>query len=159
MALKPILLTPKGLQRIKDELEYLSNERRKEISEYMGSAIEDGDLRESAAYDEARMMQSQNETRIADLEAIIQRAKVIDPQEGGADIVRLGSLVHIKDEQTGEHLNFQIVGTHEADVLAEKISDESPLGQQLMDKTAGEMVKVQVGQNLFDYTLLSVSLE
>ena len=71
---KPIQLTPKGLAKIQEELRYLKDERRQELSDYMGAALADGDLRENAAYDEARLLQSANETRIADLEEIVARA-------------------------------------------------------------------------------------
>ena len=76
MAKEPIFLTAKGLEKMKEELKFLKEVKREQLSEYMGSAIADGDLRESAAYDEARLLQSANETRIADLEEIVHRPKL-----------------------------------------------------------------------------------
>lgn len=156
---EPIYLTPQGLEKIKEELIYLSETRRQELSEYMGSAIADGDLRESAAYDEARLLQSANETRIADLEEIIHRAVVVEHQEGDEAIARLGAMIEVLDKKTQETFNFRLVGTHEADILQNHISDESPLGAQLMGRKIDEEIKIQLGQKSFDYKVVNVSFE
>ena len=151
---KPVYLTPQGLQKIKDELKYLSEDKRQELSEYMGSAIADGDLRESAAYDEARLLQSQNETRIADLEEIINRAVVVEHHEGDLLLARLGASLQLEDKD-GQHYMFYLVGTHEADVLENRISDESPLGKELMGKQIGDTVSVMNQE----YTITDVQFE
>jgi transcription elongation factor GreA len=151
---KPVYLTPQGLQKIKDELRYLSEDKRQELSEYMGSAIADGDLRESAAYDEARLLQSQNETRIADLEEIINRAVVVEHHEGDLPLARLGASLQLEDKD-GQHYTFYLVGTHEADVLENRISDESPLGKELMGKQIGDTVSVMNQE----YTITDVQFE
>lgn len=138
---KVIQLTQKGLEKIQEELRYLKEERRQELSEYMGAALADGDLRENAAYDEARLLQSANETRIADLEEIVARAVVVE-QAGGADAVAaLGATLQLVDGQGAEQ-TFYLVGSLEADVFENRISDESPLGQQLLGKRAGGEVKL-----------------
>lgn len=151
---KPVYLTPQGLQKIKDELKYLTEEKRQELSEYMGSAIADGDLRESAAYDEARLLQSQNETRIADLEEILNRAVVVEHHEGDLPLARLGASLELEDKE-GEHYMFYLVGTHEADILENRISDESPLGHELMGKQIGDKVRVMDRE----YTITNVQFE
>lgn len=138
---EPIQLTPKGLEKIKEELRYLKEEKRQEISDYMGAAIADGDLRESAAYDEARLLQSENEARIADLEEIVHRAVVVEGGAGAEAAARLGASLALEDED-GEEVVFHLVGTHEADVLEGKISDESPLGRNLLGRRAGDEVEV-----------------
>lgn len=151
---EPIYLTAKGLEKIKEELRYLKEERRQELTEYMGSAIADGDLRESAAYDEARMLQSANEARIGDLEEIVHRAQVVERAEGAEAIAALGASLELKDSN-GESINFHLVGTHEADVLENRISDESPLGQNLVGKKSGD----QVEWNGTAYEVVNVSYE
>src|SRR5690625_6656313 len=93
MAREPIYLTTDGLEKIKEELRYLKEVRRQEISDYMGSAIADGDIRESAAYDDARQQQSSNEARIADLEEIIARATVVRSEEHTSELQSRGHLV------------------------------------------------------------------
>jgi|SRR5690625_100334 len=137
MAREPIYLTTDGLEKIKEELRYLKEVRRQEISDYMGSAIADGDIRESAAYDDARQQQSANEARIADLEEIVARATVVERQEGGDAVVTLGAHVTLEDADGGVR-TLRLVGTHEADILDQKISDESPIGKQLVGRRAGE---------------------
>ena len=158
MSKKPIYLTPQGHQKIKDELKYLVEVRRQQISDNMGQAIADGDLRESAAYDEARMEQSANEARIADLEEIVHRAVVVEHQEGDVAVARLGASLTLEDT-SGEQNTFHLVGTHEADILDNRISDESPLGSKLMGKQAGDKVKVPLGNRTTEYTVVDVRFE
>lgn len=154
---EPVYLTPKGLERTQEELRYLQNEKRKEISEYMGSAIADGDLRESAAYDEARMLQSENEARIADLEELLNRAVVVDSDEGETT-ARLGAIVTLKGADKQE-VTYHLVGTHEADFLDGKISDESPLGQALLGRAVGDTVTLPMGGKSAKLTVSSVRFE
>lgn len=153
----PIYLTAKGLERLKEELRYLTEEKRRELADYMGSAIADGDVRESAAYDEARMLQSANETRIADLEAIVDRAVVVE-QRDGETAASLGASM-VLQEASGEKVTFHLVGTHEADVLEYRISDESPLGRRLVGKQAGDKVVLPLGQREVEYTVLEVRFD
>jgi transcription elongation factor GreA len=156
VAREPIYLTPKGMEKIKEELRYLKEEKRQELSDYMGRAIADGDLRESAAYDEARLLQSQNEARIADLEEIVHRAVVVEAEEGDKATARLGASLELEDPE-GETETFHLVGTHEADILENRISDESPLGQKLVGRQAGDTVKMPVGDST--WTVKNVSFE
>lgn len=151
MAREPIYLTRDGLEKIKDDLHYLKEVRRQEISDYMGSAIADGDIRESAAYDDARQQQSANEARIADLEEIIARATVVERKEGD-DVITLGAHVVLKDD-SGNERRLRLVGTHEADLLNRLISDESPIGKQLVGRRAGDTVK----HGASTYTITDVS--
>lgn len=152
MADKTIQLTPKGLAKIQEELRYLKEERRQELSEYMGAALADGDLRENAAYDEARLLQSANETRIADLEEIVARAVVVEQAAGAEAIARLGASLHLEDDGGQRHV-FHLVGSLEADVFENRISDESPLGQQLMGRRAGD--RVTVGKRSYRVTAVA----
>ncbi len=151
MANKPIQLTPKGLEKIKEELRYLKDERRQELSEYMGVALADGDLRENAAYDEARLLQSANETRIADLEEVVARAEVVEGGSGDDAVARLGASLELADEQGSKQV-FHLVGSLESDVFENRISDESPLGQKLMGRRAGD----EVALGKMRYRVLSV---
>jgi len=134
-------MTARGLEKLKEELRYLKEEKRQELTEYMGAALADGDLRESAAYDEARLLQSANETRIADLEELVHRAVVVEPEEGDMAVARLGASLTLADN-AGDSMVFQLVGTHEADILEGRVSDESRLGQSLMGKRVGDNVTV-----------------
>jgi transcription elongation factor GreA len=154
MAKEPIYLTAKGLEKIKEELKYLKEVKRDQLSEYMGSAIADGDLRESAAYDEARLLQSANETRIADLEEIVHRASVVEGQKGDNVAARLGSSLLMEDT-SGKRETFFLVGTHEANFFENRISDESPLGKEFIGKRAGDKVKFKT----IEYNVIEVKFE
>lgn len=154
MAHKVIQLTPKGLEKIKEELRYLKDERRQELSEYMGVALADGDLRENAAYDEARLLQSANETRIADLEEVVSRAVVVEPGASDEAVARLGASLEVSDDR-GSTQVFHLVGSLESDVFENRISDESPLGQKLMGTRVGD--EVAIGQAR--YRVLSVMFD
>ncbi len=155
VAREPIYLTPKGLEKIKEELRYLKEEKRDELSNYMGAAIADGDLRESAAYDEARLLQSANEARIADLEEIVHRAVVVEAGHGDDVAARLGASLELEREDGGREV-YHLVGTHEADVLDNRISDESPLGQSLLGKRAGDDIKIPLPKGTANYRVVSV---
>ena len=136
---KPINLTAKGLAKLTEELRYLKEEKRQELTEYMGAALADGDLRENAAYDEARMLQSANEARIADLEEVVARAVVVEHADEADAPATLGASLHVEDESGIKHV-FHLVGSLEADVLENRISDESPLGQQLLGRRSGDEI-------------------
>ncbi len=158
MAHKPIRLTPKGLENMKEELRFLKEEKRQELSDYMGAAIADGDLSESAAYDEARLLQSANEARIADLEVVVERAVVVEAEAGEDAEARLGASIDLKAGD-GEEVTFHLVGTLEADILENKVSDESPLGQNLVGRRAGDEVKIGMGARSTVYQVVAVRFE
>ena len=156
MAGRQFFLTAKGLERKKEELKYLIEVRRPELSANMGKAIEDGDLRESAAYDEARLLQSENEVKIADLEELIHRAVIVEGSEGGA--VKIGSSVVFEDPG-GNEVTYHLVGTHEADIFENRISDESPFGRKLLGKEPGDKVEIPTPGGPTEYTIVNVTFE
>ncbi|GAA5532430.1 transcription elongation factor GreA [Deinococcus aluminii] len=151
-----IPMTQRGHDKLRETLDYLKNERREQISAYMGSAIADGDLRESAAYDEARMQQSENEARIIELEDQLERAVIVAEDTSGA--AGLGARVLVRDEKGKEH-RFELVGTYEVDVLKGKISDASPIGQALSGKRPGETVMVQLPKGTARFEVLEVKYD
>ena len=150
-------MTRKGYEKLKSDLDYLKNVRREQISEYMGSAIADGDLRESAAYDEARMQQSENESRILEMEDRLSRAVVVEMNENETR-VGLGAQVIVRDGRGKEH-TFEIVGTYEVDVLKGKVSDQSPIGQALAGHARGETVTVPLPKGAQQFQILDVKYE
>ncbi|MDT3683312.1 MAG: transcription elongation factor GreA [Trueperaceae bacterium] len=151
-------MTARGLEKLKEELRYLKEDKRQELSEYMGAALADGDLRESAAYDEARLLQSANEARIADLEELVHRAVVVEPEVGAEAVARLGASLTLQSQE-GENVVFHLVGTHEADILEGRVSDESPLGMSLVGRRAGDSVTVQMPRGAAVYQVLAVSFD
>lgn len=158
MSKNQIRMTQKGYDKLMTDLEILKTVRRDQISEYMGTALADGDLRESAAYDEARMMQSENEARIALLEDQLARAVIVEEGDRSGDpVIGLGAIVEV--EAGGRRHKFEIVGTYEVDVLNGKISDQSPIGQALQNRKAGDKVKVTLPKSAVEYTILNVHYE
>lgn len=132
-----ILLTNRGYEKIREDLQGLKN-RRKLISERIKTAREFGDLSENSEYEDAKNEQSFVEGRILELEEMLRRAKVM--AKNGTDKVELGSTVVLKMD--GKTLSFTIVGASESDPASGKISADSPIGHSLMDKAKGEKVEI-----------------
>ena len=138
---KDVILTPEGLEKLKQEIEHLSVTRRREVAERIKEAREFGDISENSEYDDAKNEQAMLEARIAQLEDKLRSAQVIDASELDSDIVRVGSKVSGKDEK-GKAFEYTIVGSTEADPLAKKLSNESPVGKALIGHKKGDKVKV-----------------
>ena len=138
------VITPEGLQKLKEEVEHLTTEKRREVAERIKEAREFGDIAENAEYDDAKNEQALLEGRIAQLEERLRRATVIDEKEVGTDEVTVGSIVHVKDQKSGDSQKFQIVGSTEADPLEHKLSNESPIGKALIGHKRNDIVTVEV---------------
>jgi len=141
---KDVILTPEGMQKLKDELELLSTERRREVAERIKEAREFGDIAENSEYDDAKNEQMMLENRIAQLEERLRAATVIEAKDISTDAVQVGSIVHVKDEKTGKSTKYTIVGPAEAKPQEHKLSNESPVGRALMGRKRGEVVAVKV---------------
>ncbi len=141
---KDVILTPEGLEKLKAEVEYLSNDKRREVAQRIKEAREFGDIAENAEYDDAKNEQAMLEARIAVLEEKLRAASVIDSSELSTDVVRIGSVVHVKDERTGKSTKYTIVGSAEAKPAENRLSNESPVGKALLGHRRNETVSVQV---------------
>lgn len=150
------LITKEGLKKIKEELEYLKNVKRKEVAERIKEAISYGDLSENSEYEEAKNEQGFVEGRIHDLEDKVKYAKVIQEKHGKT--VQLGTKVKIKNisKKNSDPEEYVIVGSTEADPLSNKISNESPVGSAILDRTKGDIVKVDVPDGVIEYEVLSL---
>ncbi len=151
---KTFRLTKEGIEELKQELESLTAERS-EIAESIRTAREFGDLAENSEYQSARAAQERNESRIAEIEHILQNVEVIKAPKGSAK-VQLGSKVTLKDDN-GKTKIFQIVGTVEADPLNGKISDESPIGQALLGKHEKDEVEIKTPVETSIYKIVEVA--
>jgi transcription elongation factor GreA len=149
MADKPVYLTKEGKEKLKQELEYLTTVRRREVAEAIKSAKEEGDLSENSAYDEAKLNQGFLEGKIQTIESQLRNAVIID-KNGKSDKVSIGSTVTVEEEGFGEE-TYQIVGSAEADPLEGKISNESPIGMALIGAKVGDAVKAETpgGETIF----------
>ncbi len=146
-------LTQSGVDELKDELKELVAERP-QVADRIKHARELGDLSENAEYQTAREEQDRLETRIGELEHILQYAEVIKkPKSDGQ--VRLGSTLELKDG--GKALKYQVVGTIEADPSSGKISDESPIGRVLLGKKVGDRVEIKTPTGSHAYKVVKIS--
>jgi transcription elongation factor GreA len=141
---KDVILTPEGLTKLKEELELLSTQKRREVAERIKEAREFGDISENSEYDDAKNEQAMLESRIAQLQEKLRMATVIETKDLSTDIVQVGSVVHVKDEKTGKSVKYTIVGSAEAKPEEQKLSNESPVGRALIGRKRNETVAVKV---------------
>lgn len=156
---KVYFLTPEGFAKKKERLEYLLNEKSREIADYIHEAKEAGDITESSAYEEAKNEQAKLVGEILELQALLATAQIMTPDmyEGleGPMTVRIGMQVKVESD-SGATRTFKIVGTHEADPKAGLISDQSPVGKALMGHKEGDEVSVSAPGGVTTYTILEI---
>ena len=137
------VITPEGLEKLKEEIEYLSTSKRREVAARIKEAREFGDISENAEYDDAKNEQALLEQRISQLEERLRRAEVIDEKDLTNEVVAVGTTVHVKDQKSGDSRKFQIVGSAEANPIEGKLSNESPIGRALVGHKRNEIVTVE----------------
>lgn len=161
MAQKQIILTKEGLAKLESELDELKGVKRKEVAEKIKVALSFGDLSENSEYDEAKNEQAIIEARIADIEAMLKNARVIDESELSSENVHIGSKVELRvvNPKNGSSnvVNYRIVGSNEADPVNGCISDESAVGKALLDHGIGDKVAVEVPAGVMEYEILAIS--
>ena len=145
-------LTPEGLEKLKKELETLENVTRRELAEKLNYAISFGDLKENAAYHQAKEQQGFLEGRISELKAIIGNARVAEKNNSGC--VQIGAKVVLASGGAAEE--YQIVGPDEADVFCGKISYKSPLGEAVFGKKPGCKVILETPNGKIEYEVVKV---
>ena len=150
-------LTKYGAQLLKEELHQLKTQERKRVIEAIAEARSHGDLSENAEYDAAKERQAFIEGRIAELEAKLGSAQIIDPATLDAEgRVVFASTVDLEDLENGQKVTYQIVGLDEADLKVNKISVTSPIARALIGKYAGDVVEVQAPSGPREYEILEV---
>jgi transcription elongation factor GreA len=139
-----VYLTAEGIAKLRDEYEHLTTVGREQVAHRLGTAADDGDLSENAAYDAAKEEQAVLEGRIAELKKILTKAVPIE-EAGGADTsrVRIGTTVTAVDEEDEEE-TYMIVSPLEAAPREGRISHESPVGRALLNKAIGDEVTIEV---------------
>ena len=156
MGEKKRILTYTGLRALEEELENLKVVRRKEVAVKIREAREQGDLSENAEYDAAKDEQRDIETRIEEIEKILKNVEVVDEDQVDLDKINVGCTVTLYDKEFEEEVEYKIVGSTEANSLAGKISNESPLGKALLGKAIGEDVVVEAQAGVIEYTVLKI---
>lgn len=154
---KEILLTQEGHDKLQKELDELKGPVRMRIAENIREAKSHGDLRENAAYHEAKLNQARNEGRIADLEKVLQLAKIVARPDSSGVSIQLGSTVRLQDLEWSDELTVKLVGSFEADPANDLISITSPLGEGLLGREEGEEVEIEAPAGMQRYKILSIS--
>jgi transcription elongation factor GreA len=153
---QPIYLTAEGLRKVKEELEYLVTVRRREVAQMIAEAKAEGDISENAGYDEAKTAQGFLEGKIRELEITLRLAKIIEESDGASHHVVLGKTVVVREVGTDFEESYTIVGSREADPANGRISNESPMGAQLMNKAVGDHVTVTTPGGDIEFEILGV---
>ena len=150
------VVTYAGLKALEDELQDLKVTKRKEIAQKLKEARAQGDLSENAEYDAAKDEQAQIEARIEEIEALLKNVEVVVESEADANKVNIGCKVKVQDMTYDEELEFQIVGSTEANSLKGKISNESPVGKALLGHEVGEVVSIETPDGDEQYKILGI---
>lgn len=150
-----VYLTQNGLDELKKELDLLINVRRPENVQAIKEARSLGDLSENAEYDAARNEQAQIESRIQQLEKMLENVSIIS--EVSTDKVGIGNTVSIKYVDDDEEDEYKIVGSQEADPFASKISNESPIAQALFGHKVGDVVTVQSPNGSYEVEIIEIN--
>lgn len=157
-----IYLTQEGLEKLQEELRYLKEEKRIEIAEKLKEAISFWDLSENSEYEDARNEQAQVELRITEVEDQLKRVEIIkeDKKSTGAKKINMGMTITISETDSKEKEIYKIVGTTEADILAEipTISNESLVGKAVLGKKKWDNFKLKNGAGkAVEYKILDVA--
>ena len=157
MQSKQVVVTSAGLQSLEKEIEALKTVKRKEIAEKIKVALSFGDLSENSEYDEAKNEQAIVEARISQIEAILKNVKVLDEDELTTETVTIGSKIKVFDLEFEEIVDYQIVGSTEADPMLGKISDESPVGKALLGRSVGDECDIEVPDGMVKMRVVEIS--
>jgi len=145
-----------GLQKLKDELNDLKTVQRPAISEQIGEARDKGDLSENAEYDAAKEAQGILEMKISKMENIVANARLIDDANMDNSKVYILSIVTIKNSSSGSEMTYTLVAENEADIRANKISIDSPIGRGLLGKKIGQVAEIQTPGGMLQFEVLNI---
>jgi len=152
-----IYLTREGYEKLRRELEELKTVKRRNLSRAIKEARDHGDISENAEYDAAKEAQGLNEKKIAELEARLSNAKMLDDENISKDEVLIGATVKLKDLDSGEELEYMLVSEEEADYSQGKISVSSPVGSGLLNHKEADLVDIKVPAGVLRYKVLKIT--
>ena len=151
-------MTAEGLQKLKEELQYLETVERPRVIAAIAEAREKGDLSENAEYDAAKEEQGVLESRIAMLKAKIIDARIIDENDVNTDEVQILTKVRVQNTKTGQEKVYQLVTEGEANILEGKIATTTPIAKGLMGKKVGDLAEVVVPAGKLQFKILEISI-
>ncbi|MBQ7291958.1 MAG: transcription elongation factor GreA [Clostridia bacterium] len=156
MAKQITSVTEAGYQKLKEELDYLKNVKRREAAERVGEARSYGDLSENSEYDDAKNEQAKVEAQIAELEETIAHVKIVNHEDINTNVANIGLTVKVLYVEDDDEVEYSLVGSREVDVLNNKISDQSPIGKAIMGTKAGDSVTVDIPSGRIQLKILEV---
>lgn len=154
--MEKVYMTKEGFEKLKNELDYLKNEKRPEIQEAIGTARAHGDLKENAEYDAAREAQGLLEAKIRDLDDKLARTEIVDSSKIPQDAIYLGAKTELKDLDTGDIEHYQFVGAGEDDPINGKIQVTSPFAKALLGRKIDDEVSVTVPMGTLRYKVMKI---
>ena len=149
--------TQDGLEKLKEELQYLKTTGRQQISKAIAEARDKGDLSENAEYDAAKEAQGLHEAKISKMENTLSTARLIDESKLDHSKVLALSIVKIKNVKNGTTMSYQLVAESEADLKTGKISVKSPIAQGLLGKSVGDKTEIQVPAGKIEFEILEIT--
>lgn len=153
---KEVILTARGLKKIEEELDQLRTVHRKRVADRIRESKQFGEFTDNSEFEDAKNEQAFVEGRIEELRQILSSARVIESDDVLTDSVGIGSIVKVKDLETNDEWEWTIVGTFEADPAEDRISNESPVGQALMDKKVGDIASVEIPAGVVKYQIAGI---
>ena len=154
---KILTMTEEGLKKLTDELEYLKTVKRKEVTESIRVALSFGDLSENSEYDEAKTEQAKVEARILELEEMLKNVRIINESDIHTDAAGIGAKVRVYNKSRDMEIEYSIVSSIEANPMARKISDHSPIGKALIGAKVGDIVKADTPAGTLELEILEIS--
>lgn len=153
---KEVVLTAEGYRELKERLDHLTTERRREVAERIKEAREFGDISENSEYDDAKNEQALLEDEIAELEEQLRDAVIVEKGDQPRGEVAIGSTVTVKGPR-GKERKFKLVGSAEADPDNDRLSNESPIGRAVLGGKKGDKVEVQTPKGTIKYEIVAIS--
>ena len=153
-----IYLSKEGMEKLKDELNYLKSIERPKIINQIAEARDKGDLSENAEYDAAKEAQGLLEARIARLENEFSKSRVLDEKNIDLSTAKLLTTIEIENIQSKQKMSYTLVSESEADLKNKKISISSPIGRGLMGKKVGEIVDISVPSGVIKFKILDITI-
>ncbi len=151
-------VTEEGLQKLRDELDHLRTVERPLISKMLSDARDKGDLTENAEYAAAKEAQSMLELKIAKLEDIVARSRIIDESKIDTSTVRILHKVKIRNKSSNAVMEYQLVPESEANIKLGKIAVNSPIAMGLIGRKIGETVEIKVPSGIIPFEIISISV-
>ena len=156
MAKQITSVTEAGFKKLKDELDFLKNVKRREAAERVGEARSYGDLSENSEYDDAKNEQAKVEAQIAELEETIAHVKIVNHENINTNVANIGLTVKVLYIDDDDEVEYSLVGSREVDIINNKISDQSPIGKALIGTKAGDTITVDTPAGTIKLKVLDV---